>query len=492
MVARSPAITDSSVEQAVPSETIPPAPAPSPQSTPEPVPPYRQPRQANVPLPDTGSGIDLRSALGPLAERTPRPRRRQLTPAEKEARRERKRRGPSRRIPFVLAIVFLLALATVLVAGGMWYYQGRQRAQLFTEFLDGARVNYNAAVATDDSGQAREYLKKAEEQLDQADMLLPEQPEVEQMRRQIAETRARINQVVSFLTGFDLPLIRFDPASQAPVQVLVDGLSIYILDTRRGVLERYQLDENAGDRLSERPPEVLVQTGMTVGGRRVNELAYATLAPAAGNRLNSGILVLDRSNQLFNYSDGVGVSDARLVENPDLGFANDMAYFFGNVYLLDKTNSQIWRYRPNGDLYDVPAEPYFSDGTMINLAPVIDMAIDGAVWLLNPNGSILRYFSGVQEPFALDAIDPPFSDAVAMWADEVDPPLGRLYLADAASNRILAFDKTGKLLAQLMPADHPQILNSLRSIYVDSDNNYLYALTADALYQVPIPVLSAY
>ncbi|NOZ50964.1 MAG: hypothetical protein GXP37_13115 [Chloroflexi bacterium] len=483
-----------SADRAMPSASIPAVPAqPSEPVQQSPAEPAYSPRSrpAQRPRPSAGNGIDLRAALGPITERAPRPRRRHLSPVEKAERQERKRRGPSRRIPFVLGIVALLALATVVVVAGMWYYQGRQRAQLFSEYMQGAKVNYNAAQTTTDAADARKLLQAALEQLGQAEYFSPENPDILKLRNQIAETRARLNQVIPLLSGFDLPLISFDSMNQTPTQVFADGLSVYVLDTKRGVLERYQLDENTGDRLGDRPAEVLVQKGMTVGGRRVGELAFAVWAPASGNRLSSGVLVLDRSNQLFNYSDGVGITDAKLAENPDLGFVSDMVYYLGNIYLLDKPKSQIWRYKPEGDVYDLPPEPYFSSDTVVNLAQVIDVAIDGAVWLLHPNGAILRFFGGVQEAFALDPIDPPFSDAVAIWTDEADPPQGRMYLADAASNRILAFDKSGALLAQLMPVDHPQILNSLRSIYVDVDNNYLYVLTASALYQIPIPRLEA-
>ncbi len=428
--------------------------------------------------------------MGPITRRAPRIRRR-VRAEQAQARQVRRQQGPKRRIPFVLAIVAFLAFATLLVAAGIYYYQGRQRAQLFNNYLKGAQLQLDQALATNDEGQARLYLTQAEEQLDQADTLLPEQPEVLTLRNQIAEYRARLNQVVNILAGFDVPLISFDPNSQSPQQVFGEGLNIYILDSQRQVLERYYLDENSRDRLSERPPEVLVQTGMTVGNKSVGRLQYAVLAPAAGNRLASGILVLDYSNQLFNYSDGVGLTDTKLAENPDLGFVDDMNYYNGNIYLLDRINSQLWRYRGNGEYYDIPAEPYFSPETSVNLTQVIDVAIDGAVWLLNPNGVVFRYFAGAQEPFALDSIDPPFSDAVTMWVDDADPPEGRMYLADAASNRILVFNKNGRLLAQLMPADHPQILNSLRSIWVNSAGDHLYALTADALYQVPIPPVAA-
>ncbi len=118
---------------------------------------------------------------------------------------------------------------------------------------------------------------------------------------------------------------------------------------------------------------------------------------------------------------------------------------------------------------------------------MIDSTIDGAVWLLHPNGTILKFFSGIQESFTLDIVNPSLSDAVAVWANDVEAQGGRLYVADADSDRILVFDKQGKLLQQLTPVDHPGILKDLQDIYVDEVSNYLYALTKAGLYQVPLP-----
>ena len=400
----------------------------------------------------------------------------------------KKQRTAVRRIPFILAIVLFLALAVAAVAAGTWYYQGQQRIQYFTQFMEGARLNLGAALATPDENHARLYLEEAEKQLSQAEFFAPGHPDIVALDNEIAEARADINHVQPLLAGFDQPLISFTDPESNPHDVLVHGLNIYVLDTGRNVLERYQLDEATGDRLAgDGAPELLLQSGVTVGGRRTGDLAEAVWAPATGNRTSSGPLVLDRSNQLFEISDALGPINVTLAENTSLGFVQDMQFYMGNLYLVDTSNSQLWRYRPSGESYTVTPEPYFAEGAGINLGTVIDSAIDGAVWLLHPNGTILRFFSGIQESFALDFVNPTLADAVAVWVNDVEAPAGYLYVADADSDRILVFDKAGQLLQQLTPVDHPGILKDLQDIYVDEVSNHLYALTKSGLYQVPLP-----
>ncbi len=412
----------------------------------------------------------------PAAVQAPQPRRSLLRSA-----------GPPRRIPYVLPLIGAIVLIILLLTAGMWYLQGRQRARYFADFIQGATVQLEAAQNATDENQQRLYLQAAQEQLDQAALFYPNHPQVAALSSRIAEARARVNRVVSLLAGFDLPLIAFDTATRQPTRVFVNGLNIYILDTRQGILERYRLDENTGDRLRDETPEVLIRSGDSIGGRRVGELAFAVWAPAMGNRTVTGPLVLDRSLQLFGVVESLGAVNVALAANPSLSTVTDMQYYIGNLYFLDTANSQVWRYRPTGEGYENTPEPYFQ--TALNLSPAIAMAIDGAIWLLHPNGTVLRYFNGVQEPFALDVVDPPIGQAAAIWVNDVDPPDGRIVIGDAGSNRVLVFDKRGRLLGQLMPLNRPGILERLRSLTVDETNNYLYLLTDNALYQTPFPPL---
>jgi hypothetical protein len=226
-----------------------------------------------------------------------------------------------------------------------------------------------------------------------------------------------------------------------------------------------------------------------VEGRVVGQLAQAVWAPTEGNRTASGPLIMDHSIQLFGINEGLGPVNVGLADNPSLKFVGGMYFYNGNIYLLDSVGLQFWRYRPNGANYTNPPEPYFPPETTVDLKSVIDVGIDGYVWLLYSNGSMLKFLSGVQEPFALEQVDPPLEHAVALWMDRADVPAGRIYIADAATNRVLVFDKEGKLLAQLTPVEHPNALQDLRDIYVDEITNTLYLLTKTALYQSPLPAV---
>ncbi len=432
-------------------------------------------------------GLGLGALIG-WGKRTPKPRisKKPARPTKGKAAVKK-----PRRLPYVLGIILILILGVVLVTAGMWRYQEQQRVKMFGKYLNAAQVQLDAAKQAPDIEQARRLLQFSQEQLNQAEQFFPDHPEIRKFRAEILAYQAEINKVMALMAGFDLPLISFTDPAANPSNVFVNGLSVYVLDTGRNVFERYLLDDATSDRLATNTdnPRQLLRSGDAVEGRTVGQLAESVWAPTEGNRTASGPLVMDHSIQLFGINEGLGPVNVGLAENPSLQFVNGMYFYNGNIYLLDSVGEQLWRYRPSGANYANPPEPYFPPETTVDLKSVIDVGIDGYVWLLYPNGSMLKFLSGVQEPFALEQVDPPLTQAVALWMDRADAPIGRIYIADAATNRVLVFDKEGRLLAQLTPVEHPDALKGLKDIYVDEITNTLYLLTKTALYQSPLPAL---
>ncbi len=426
-------------------------------------------------------------ALIGLGKRAPRPSV-SSKPAQKKSKSKKQK---PKRLPYVLGFILILVVGIALVTAGMWYYQSRQRVKHFATYLNSAQVQLQAAKGAQNPEQARSLIKASQEQLKQAEQFFPDHPEVRKMRAQILEVQAKVNKVVRLMAGFDLPLITFNDPNANPATVFVNGLSVYVLDTGRQVFERYLLDDATADRLADGTdnPRQLINAGDVVEGRTVGKLAEAIWAPTEGNRTASGPLVMDHSIQLFGINEGLGPVNVALAENPSLQFVSGMYFYNGNLYLLDPNSNQLWRYRPSGANYMNPPEPYFPPETPVDLKSVIDVGIDGYVWLLYPNGSMLRFLSGAQEAFALEPVDPPLTHAVAMWMNLAEPPAGRIFIADAATNRVLVFDKNGKLLAQLTPLEPANALKDLQDIYVDEMTNTLYLLTKTALYQSPLPTI---
>lgn len=139
----------------------------------------------------------------------------------------------------------------------------------------------------------------------------------------------------------------------------------------------------------------------------------------------------------------------RIVIEPD-DLWGEIAYldmFAGNVYLLDKTQSEVWKY-PVLDNGFGTRRRWFAPGLVVDLASAVDMKVDGDVWILTQSGKIQRMSRGVTVQFSMEGT--PFisgdklSSPSALYVTE-----GEVYVLENGSNRVMVYDKeSGKYRRQ--------------------------------------------
>ena len=68
----------------------------------------------------------------------------------------------------------------------------------------------------------------------------------------------------------------------------------------------------------------------------------------------------------------------------------------------------------------------------------IALTIDGYLWILKSDGSILRYLAGKETDWKVGVVEPSLLSAKDIWTDEASK---YLYVLDAAGKRVVVFDK---------------------------------------------------
>ena len=285
----------------------------------------------------------------------------------------------------------------------------------------------------------------------------------------------------SYLYQLAEPLITFSEDAE-PFRVMTVGENIFVMDRGFETVERYELDD-LGEYVPDPEPEVILQEGVRVDDATVAGMVDMTWQPiVAGFEDRPKLLVLDRNGQIFSYDLRVdGVQPIEMDDPALLQDASQIDFFLGRTYIADEGQNQIFRYDP-GNLEGAPTG-WFSD-TRPYLSGLLAMAIDGHIWLLNSEGTLVRYSEGEQVPFSLDSgavrADEPVDMAVGSRGDS------SIFIADAAYDRILAFDKEGTYKYQLV-AREGEPLKDLRGLYLDEFDEKIYILTKTALYQHPLP-----
>ncbi len=120
----------------------------------------------------------------------------------------------------------------------------------------------------------------------------------------------------------------------------------------------------------------------------------------------------------------------------------DAGLYNARLYVLDASHNRITRHMDETKDFGKP-QFYLKDGT--DLSGSVSMAIDGTVWVLKKDGTVIHIVKGLQSPFAVAVADPPVTAASRIRTTANSD----LFVLDANPARILRYDKqTGTLVAQ--------------------------------------------
>ncbi|TSC90267.1 MAG: Uncharacterized protein G01um10145_371, partial [Microgenomates group bacterium Gr01-1014_5] len=151
--------------------------------------------------------------------------------------------------------------------------------------------------------------------------------------------------------------------------------------------------------------------------------------------------------------------------------------FGSNVYLLDK-KGEIWRY--SGTEGDFSAKQrWLAPGVTPDFSGVIDISIDGSIWTLNQDGTILRYTKGAPSLIKPSGLEKPLSGALAIYAVE---DLDSLYLLDKNNSRIVELSKRGVYQKQYLA---PQIAETVDFV-VSKKSEKIFLLTNEKVLELPL------
>ncbi|MBU2052160.1 hypothetical protein KKH13_03050 [Patescibacteria group bacterium] len=118
--------------------------------------------------------------------------------------------------------------------------------------------------------------------------------------------------------------------------------------------------------------------------------------------------------------------------------------FGSNLYLLDAAiTGQIWKYLGLDD--GLSGKRSYLVGDSFDLSEAMDMTIDGSVWVLFSDGTIVKYTQGKKDAFQVVGLDQPLGEAVKLFTS---PEVDHIYVIDRSSTRVVVLDKSGEYVAQ--------------------------------------------
>jgi len=428
------------------------------------------------------ASVSLVRGLGTMAKRMlpePRPAAQPMEVAH--ARRARAVSGPksSRWLPLigVLTIVCVIAVA----AAGL-VFRNRAHVSLFSQLLEEAQAERELALDSSVPTAIKQHLEQAQELVEQALQIRSADPEAVALKEEVLLALDEVNQVVRLQFSAQVPFV--GPENQ-PRRILLHGNDVYVLDQGTQELFGYFLDERSGFQEPAGGPVLLSQEDRPAG-IAIEELNDLIWMEAGDGRETSNFLCLVNGGSLLQF-DGlrgftpVSVADTQLWSEPRL-----IGGYFGNLYVLDAEQDRILKYTPTGNSYDSSPTDYFQADTRVELGNAVDMAIDGYIYVLLADGSILRFSGGQEEAFSVSGLeDHGLQSPTAIFTT---PETEYIYVADTGNERVVQLDKEGAFVRQFRPPrESIEAFQNLQDVFVNEGRGQLLALNSDQLLLALIP-----
>lgn len=188
------------------------------------------------------------------------------------------------------------------------------------------------------------------------------------------------------------------------------------------------------------------------------------------NSNNIYYLNYDNIVEIKTEQDAINILPISLSNAPDKYTAIDS--FASRIYLTNSETGQINRYDYNLNGF---ITPYAWLDNIADLNDVADMSIDGSVYIIKTNGSVLKFLKGKPEEFNLDTVDPKIESPTKIY---VNPETNYIYILESSKNRIVVFDKNGKFINQYQGNKQGKLID----FEIDEESRTGYFVQDSSLY----------
>lgn len=154
--------------------------------------------------------------------------------------------------------------------------------------------------------------------------------------------------------------------------------------------------------------------------------------------------------------------------DPLWGEITQIDSYAGNIYLLDKGNSEIWKYPVIADGFG-ERRRWLGAGISLDLTKLSSMRVTGDIWFTTTSGKLERYSRGVPVEFGMEGFpslteDKRLSDPVSLFVTDEE-----VYVLERGAKRVLVFGQDGKYRAQYVSEEFA----SARDLAIDKDKGYV-------------------
>lgn len=162
----------------------------------------------------------------------------------------------------------------------------------------------------------------------------------------------------------------------------------------------------------------------------------------------------------------------QIIKNSEYKNPIGLGTFFSNIYLIDNGNLDKFVYLDSG----YAKTNYFPKDTNPDLSKTVDIAVDGAVWVLRSDGTIQKFLKGNVESFSVNGLDKQFASPSRIFTT-VDS--NKLYILDNGNSRIVAIGKDGTYKLQYQS----DLIKKSKAIAINEKSKKGYLLNDNKVFE---------
>lgn len=201
---------------------------------------------------------------------------------------------------------------------------------------------------------------------------------------------------------------------------------------------------------------------------------------------NTGVTHFTKDPTYVYFIDGAGVqrvnketSDKTQIIAKNWAMPSGVGVFSGNLYVLDKEVSEIFKFTPpaTGSAYTKSA--YLTKGTTPDFTKAVSMAIDGSIYVLTSDGKVLKFLRGASSSFSITGLSKPLLKPTKIYTIE---DFTNIYILDRGNSRIVVLNKTGGFVSQYQAS----VLKDARDFEVVEADKKIFILSGGKVYQIDL------
>lgn len=150
--------------------------------------------------------------------------------------------------------------------------------------------------------------------------------------------------------------------------------------------------------------------------------------------------------------------------------------YAGNLYILEKNSSEVWRYQGTGETFG-SRQRWLAPGVEPDLGNIFSWIIDGSIWFLSETGGVFKYTRGNQDNLTVSGVVPDLSRPSAIYTNE---ELEFVYILEKENQRVVVIDKEGKYQAQYLDG----VIGEAKNLAVSEEEGKIILLTETKLYSI--------